>query len=180
MANNLSFDILPYEIILQIASTLSLTQITSFCLSNKRFNEAICNNDFFWHQKFVAEIGPVEYNGSWKELYINLYTPWVFGNNSYGKIGPYTESGMILSPLQLQNIKVLQMAISDTESLIIHINNNIYQLKEGEMRAIEMFNNKEKKWENLKAKQVACGISHTIMIDLKDNIGLGVLIVMDN
>ena len=64
------FGNLPNEVLLLQAINLPLETITQTCLVSKRFNEAICENEYFWQQKFHADYGfNFEVPESWKQLY---------------------------------------------------------------------------------------------------------------
>ncbi len=45
------------NLIVQIALELNLPDILSFCRSNKRFNEVVCESDIFWSKKLVNDFG---------------------------------------------------------------------------------------------------------------------------
>ena len=51
------FGSLPDEIILQIALFEPLNNIDQLCLTSQRFNNLICNNNYFWREKFVKDFG---------------------------------------------------------------------------------------------------------------------------
>jgi len=60
---------LPQEFLFQYALSLPLTDLYHLCQTNKLLNQLICDNDFFWHQKFIRDFTLVNYIGSWKTLY---------------------------------------------------------------------------------------------------------------
>lgn len=81
------FEILAPEKIMDIALFLPLPDIAYLCRTNSRFNEIICNNEYFWQQKFYNDYGVINYTvGSWKDLYKNYMNVWVFGDNEYGQL----------------------------------------------------------------------------------------------
>ena len=51
------FASLPDEVILQIALFEPINNINQMCLSSQRFNNLICNNNYFWREKFVKDFG---------------------------------------------------------------------------------------------------------------------------
>lgn len=61
----MSFEELPNESILDLA--LFLPDMVSLCLTNSRFNDVICNNNFFWREKSIKNYGNVYWEGIWKE-----------------------------------------------------------------------------------------------------------------
>ena len=64
------FQNLSNEVILLQAINLPLETITQTCLVSQRFNKLICDNEYFWQQKFHADYGfDVKEPESWKKLY---------------------------------------------------------------------------------------------------------------
>lgn len=71
------FDILPKETISVVALNLSPHFIINLCRSNSRFNEIICNDNFFWENKFKKDYGNVSFDVTdWKQLYMNANNVW--------------------------------------------------------------------------------------------------------
>ena len=62
---------LPDELIIIQALGLPISSIINLCRVDRRFNALICDNELFWHQRFVKETGfePRSYVGSWRRLY---------------------------------------------------------------------------------------------------------------
>ena len=80
------FDFLPPENIIDIALRLPISSISFYCQTNNRFNEAICDNQYFWKQKFFQDYWPVNYTGDWKNLYESIMNVWVCGYNKFGEL----------------------------------------------------------------------------------------------
>lgn len=88
-SQNDPFGFLPDDSILQIALSEPISNITKLCLLSIRFNNVICNNNIFWRQKFIQDLGepPSGMNiTSWKNAYQNYHAIAVFGNNEYGQL----------------------------------------------------------------------------------------------
>ena len=66
------FNSLPTEIILHIALFEPLNNINHMCLSSQRFNNLICNNNYFWREKFVKDFDEPDVNED--IIYGKLYT----------------------------------------------------------------------------------------------------------
>jgi hypothetical protein len=81
------FFLLPNETIIDIAIYLPINQIVNLSLCNLRFNTLICDNDYFWRQRFYLDYDEINHVGSWKELYKNFGNVWTFGVNQYGQLG---------------------------------------------------------------------------------------------
>ena len=78
------FDRLPDEMILELAYVMSITDIKSLCRTGQRFNRIICDNEIFWRNKLFREIGPIDYDGNWKEMYMYSQALWGYGKNDVG------------------------------------------------------------------------------------------------
>lgn len=51
---------------------LSDQELFNLCITNKELYNKLCGNQEFWHRRFVLEYGPNNYQGDWKELYLNF------------------------------------------------------------------------------------------------------------
>lgn len=62
------FDFLPYETIVGIGLKLPISDISLYCQISKRFNNVICNNNYFWREKFYHDFGSISEQNivSWK------------------------------------------------------------------------------------------------------------------
>lgn len=73
------FEILPNEIIIDIALNMSLNTIVNLCQTSQKFRDLIYDNEYFWQQKFYQDYGNPNFEAnSWKELYINYMNVWVW------------------------------------------------------------------------------------------------------
>jgi hypothetical protein len=73
--NTSYFDYIPDDQLLLIALDLELKEINQLCNVNERFNNIICNNNYFWQMRLKHEY-PLEYDtldistiGDWKKTY---------------------------------------------------------------------------------------------------------------
>jgi len=118
---SLSFELFPEDYLINLALSLPLSLIIRFCQTNKRFNRLICNNTYFWQHKFLRDFGPINYQGSWKYLYLNYLNVWGWGDNMYGQLGlgsdlramiPYLDLNRhnypILRLFKYQLVKIIQ------------------------------------------------------------------------
>jgi hypothetical protein len=49
------FPKLPDELIIVQALNLPLSSLDDLCLTSRRFNELICDNEVFWNQRFLQD-----------------------------------------------------------------------------------------------------------------------------
>ena len=90
------FEMLPPEIIIQIAITSTLKAINTSCLLSQKYNRIICNNNDFWRMKFAYDLNDA-YNEAltniknygipsvdWKELYQTYGSVYVCGMDYSG------------------------------------------------------------------------------------------------
>jgi alpha-tubulin suppressor-like RCC1 family protein len=212
------FEFLPDDVIIQIALHESIRYISDMCRLNTRFNNLICNNNNFWHQKFIQDFGqlPESVNiTSWEDAYKNYgkvivfegdvktkikvpqsiifvacggdYTMmidinnnvWAQGYNAQGQLG----LGHVTSkdnPEMLKNIKAKFVACGSIHTMLIDMENNVWGCGNNAFNQLG-FHSRGSQYEiipqilpNIKAKFVACGSDHTIIIDLDDNaLGFG-------
>lgn len=168
------FTYLPDETILQTALDLPLNNILNFCLTNDRFNRIICNDNFFWKNKFIKDYGNIETENitNWKLLYLNTNNIWIFTDNE--KLATYISSPHEGLVSHLTNTIAFDIGLSDNHSVVINNNNNIFvwgynnfgQLGIGTTDSID----NQYKLNYIKAKKVSCSNSGTMLIDLDDNI----------
>lgn len=112
------FSLLPAERIFDIALRLPIRSISKFCQTSNLFNEIVCDNEYFWHQKFVQDYKfDPDYNGSWKKLYSEYGNLWVSGHRYSGSI-----SNITLIP----DIKAVSVASGYEHTLVIDMNANVW------------------------------------------------------
>jgi hypothetical protein len=130
MDNDISyFSYLSDDEILQIALQLNIADLSYYCLYNSRFNDVVCNNDWFWKEKFLMDFGPPEYDQveDWKSLYKNYGSVYVFGSNMVGQLG----LGNILNrrverPTKIPNFRFKAISAGKSHTIAIDINDDVW------------------------------------------------------
>jgi hypothetical protein len=70
MSESLTLKNIPVDLYGTIAINLNIDDINYLCLTNREFKKQICDNNFFWRQKFVNDYGPApNIEADWKKLY---------------------------------------------------------------------------------------------------------------
>jgi alpha-tubulin suppressor-like RCC1 family protein len=169
------FEFVPNETILNIGLSIPLKNIVSLCLTSRKFNEVICNNEYFWRQRFIQDYKfvPINYTGSWRHLYQNYRNVWVCGNNRAGQLGLGDTVNRNV-PTQIPNMKALQVSGGNSHTVIIDLENNVWVFGNNEYGQLGLGDNTNRTTPtqilNLKAKQVSAGENHTAIIDLENNV----------
>jgi hypothetical protein len=83
------FSSLSNDQIVDIALQLNVADLSYYFLYNSRFNGVVCNNQWFWKQKFLFDREQPEdaLIDDWKSLYKNYGSVYVFGSNLSGQLG---------------------------------------------------------------------------------------------
>lgn len=76
---------LPDNIIIDIALQLEPKTIGTYCLLSKKFNNLICNNEYFWMLKVKKDLGTEKKKETWKESYQTVIINVTKLFNRYGK-----------------------------------------------------------------------------------------------
>lgn len=161
---------LPDEAIIIIAKTLHINNITNLCLINKRFNNLVCNNNYFWEHKFRQDFGNVNFEAyncdkntdplCWKSLYINAHDIWLI--NDEMQLGRVT------------NIYGIDITYNENNFIVIDINNDIWvwgSNTRGELGVGHFDEVKNPlKIPNIKAKKVTLSNFGTILIDINNDV----------
>ena len=144
------------DAIFEAALQLDLPSINKFCLTDRRINSIICDNQHFWHKLFVKTYG-VDYPGynDWKYIYQHYRSYFV----------DFKEES---------DIKVLKAYITKFITIILDIHNNLW-IKGS--RALPMFNISVENYddgyvkvEGIKAKDFVYFHYNTYIIDMEDNL----------
>lgn len=94
-----SFDQLPDELILVQALEIPLESINQTCRVNRRFNDLICKNEYFWYQRFIKDYGtPRITPTSWKQFY-QTYTAVYNPSGTAPEESSYTTPSILNEPL---------------------------------------------------------------------------------
>jgi alpha-tubulin suppressor-like RCC1 family protein len=165
---------LPPELILEIALSLTLEEIQNLCMTSNKFNEIICENEYFWRRKYlqVYQEEPSFDVISWKELYLG-YNVYAFGTNEDGQLG-LGDIQRRKVPTLIPNIKARQISAGYGHSLLIDLENNVYAFGFNYLSQLGLGDRLDRSVPTLipdiKAKQVAAGEAHSLLIDLENNV----------
>jgi len=99
-----------------------------------------------------------------------------FGNNHNGNLG-LGDNVTRNKPTQIQNIEAKQIACNDFYSMIIDTDNNVWSFGNNMYGQLGLGNigygvnrNKPTQIHNIKAKQIACGVKHSLIMDINDDV----------
>lgn len=164
------FNNLPNEIVLKLVLDVPINNIINLCLTDQRFNDAICNNNFFWKQKFIKDFGDVDFNISdWKLLYMtaNGNNVWIFGISNIPELIPNINGRNICSSgIDKDSNFNHKIIIDSSNDAWVWGSNNLGQLGIG---------NYDKQFSpvkipNIKVKEVSCSDFGTILIDVNNDV----------
>jgi alpha-tubulin suppressor-like RCC1 family protein len=154
---------------------LNIEDISYYCLYNSRFNNIICNNNWFWEQKFLLDFGNPDYDHveDWKSLYKNYGSVYVFGSNSSGQLGlGYGVGSAHIT--KLLNFKFKVVSAGSAHTVAIDFNNDVYVFGSNNYGQLGLGDEKKRliptKLPYFKFKAVYTGSSHTVAIDFNDDI----------
>jgi alpha-tubulin suppressor-like RCC1 family protein len=171
------FENLLDENIAEIALYYPIEYIDRMCQISKRFNRLICDNNNFWKAKFIRDFGILPSNVIfWKNAYKNYGKVIGFGDNKFGELGIGSTSALA-KPTEIPNIRAKFVACGLTHTLLIDLNNHLWgsgnngsgQLGLNHTKNINEPTQILWSFENT-AKAVSCGIYHTVMIDMNDDV----------
>lgn len=178
------------DIVVQIGLFLDIYDIYNLICVNNVTYKGLCDNTYFWKNKYINKYGNKELC-NWKKEFNDIYEIWGMGHNRDGKI--HSVTGIINEPLNL-NRYVRKVASNDitfvtdiddnflclkgwnkkldikfkeitrefcNSCLLIDMENNAYVLGTHDYTLIDL---------NLKVKKIASGWYHHMLIDLKDNV----------
>jgi hypothetical protein len=168
-----------------IALQLDIDKIDQFCQTSQKFNNSVCNNQYFWYQKLINDYGNIGeqiladyksfYNNEpadWKYIYLYYDNVLVIGENSRGQLGLY-ERTMISIPTLLQSfsfgkIKFKSISCGNGHTVMIDIDNNLWGIGFNKYGQLGLNNIVgvliPKIIPNIKANSVSCGNEHTIIM----------------
>jgi alpha-tubulin suppressor-like RCC1 family protein len=185
MDNDISyFSHLSDDTLLQIALQLNITDLTNYCLYNLHFRN-VCNNNWFWKEKFLLDFGPPEYDQveNWKSLYKNYGSVYGFGFNSFGQLGIDRKiSGLTtLTPTKFLRFKVKTVSAGMDYTVAIDFVGDVWtfginldgQLGLGD-RTHRFIPTKipfdDFGLPDLKFKDIFAGWAHTVVLDFDNNV----------
>lgn len=189
------FDNIPEEILFYITLKLSSNDIMNMCYTCSRFNDDMCNNNFFWKKKFIKDHGHITFGNygdidnyiqnipCWKFFYFNINNVWVFGRNTSSIRGSNIDSNVPILLPQIRG-KYLSFGHSYLSNSINHyivhrsaLIDNKYNIRVwgdntngglggGDIAIIK----KLYKINNIKVKQASLGRYGTLLLDTDNNV----------
>jgi alpha-tubulin suppressor-like RCC1 family protein len=107
---------------------------------------------------------------------------WSFGNNQYGQLGLGDDENRLV-PIQIVGIKAKSISCGESHSCIVDLEDNVFSFGRNFSGELGLGDTKDRNYPvqitlqdeydeyiPFKAKIVACGGYHTMMIDLDDNL----------
>jgi alpha-tubulin suppressor-like RCC1 family protein len=173
------FSSLSNDQIIDIALQLNVSDLGYYCLYNLRFNDIICNNQWFWEQKFLLDFGPAEYDfvDDWKSLYKNYGSVYAFGNNEFGQLGLVNEADKRTStPTKIPRFNVKTISAGRFHTVAIDFNYDVWTFGDNEFGQLGLGNTVEDqmriptKMPGFKFKAISAGGKHTAAIDFNDEV----------
>ena len=172
------FAFIPDETILEAAFWEPINYITTMCLTSKRFNNVICNNNDFWRQKFIYDFGQPTRNLNiinWKKAYQKYGETLAFGYNYFYQLGLGNNQDVYL-PTQIPNINSKSIYCGYNHTAIIDLNDYVWIFGRNAGGELGLGDRIERRiptalilsGQHIQAKTISC-VSHTIIIDLNDN-----------
>jgi alpha-tubulin suppressor-like RCC1 family protein len=178
----ISFGGLSDDEIIQIALQLSINDISSYCSSSKRFNDVICDNNWFWKQKTFYDFGDPDYDyvDDWKVLYKNYGAVYAFGQNNYGQLGLGDERSRS-KPTKIPNFRVKSIVAGNSHTIAIDFNDDVCVFGHNNFGQLGLGDTTDRVTptkipfgaflsETFKAKDIFAGATHTIAIDFNNDI----------
>lgn len=138
-----------------------------------RFSE-IFFDDEFWHQKFIRDFNLEAKYFSWKTLYDNYRNIWTCGADLLG-LGNNKDAD---SHLKLYNFKAKKIEFNKSHVVALDLNNNVWVHGDNSYHQLGTKNTNRQdtlalaSWIDFKAKDISVGNSHTLVIDMEDNLWL--------
>jgi hypothetical protein len=174
MDNDISyFSYLSDDEIIQIALQLKIADLSYYCLYNSHFRDVVCNNNWFWKRKFLLDFGSPEYDqiDDWKALYKNYGSVYVFGTEFRGH-------DISSRKIPHFNVKYISAgghiaAIDFTDDVWTFGRNFHGQLGLGDNET----RSTPTKIFDFKCKTISVGHSHTVAIDLNNDIWINLKIL---
>jgi len=168
---------------LKYTATLPEKLVIDLCAKNTELNNTVCLNEDYWKIRYLRKNKlPTIEPKSWKELYLfsSKNDVWSFGDNVYGELGlGDTTNRNVPTKIPPVDCEAKYIACGENHSLIIDMNDNVWlfgknysgQLGLGDTtdRLVPTKIPSVEGW-NGKAKYIACGENHSILIDINDNV----------
>lgn len=158
-------EFLPDEHIPYIMLTLPFSDIINVCQTNIRFNRLVCQNEYFWKQKYIYDYQhyPIITPISWRDLYIKSASAVTMGQNTKCLLDSKKCSSFLNF---MPNFKIKKAAIGYSYIIIIDLDNNVIGYGSNEWTKANYGNGMR---FGFKAKDVSA-TDHTLIIDLDNNL----------
>jgi len=164
----------------EYAATLPEKIVLELCAKNIELNNTVCLNEDYWKIRYLKNnIVPTTEPKSWKELHLfsDISDVWSFGSNLDGQLGLGDNTRRDKPTKIPYDIKAKQIACGGRHSMIINTDSNVWsfgtntfgQLGLGD-NGLDTDRNIPTQIPNIKAKQIACGEQHSMIIDMNDNV----------
>jgi len=166
------FASLPNELLISVALSLSSREIYNLCQTDQRFNELICDNQYFWQHKFYHDYGKIVIQSTdWKTIYQKFLNVWGFGNNKNGQLGNIKTTD---TPTVINDFKAKSIFAGFASSAFIDVNNNAWVFGRNSTGELGL-GDKNKRYQPTllpykKVKQIAFKYHHMALIDLQNNV----------
>jgi hypothetical protein len=169
------FSYLSDDEIFNIALKLNIEDVGYYCLYNSRFNKIVCENNWFWKEKFLSDFGLSEYDyvDDWKTLYKNYGSVYVFGNNSVNQLGFNNNFENVLIPTKILNFQVKAISAGYYHTVAIDFNNDVWGFGYNNSGSLGLVHRTNQgiptKIPHFKVKSISTGV-HTVAIDLNNDV----------
>jgi alpha-tubulin suppressor-like RCC1 family protein len=166
------------ETILKLSLFLPIKEASRLSRCNQYFNDLIYNNNYFWREKYIFDFSNKPKNIiNWREAYKNYGKVFGFGYNDYHQLGLEDNDNRYI-PMELSSINAKSVVCGGFHTMIIDLEDNVWSFGKNEDGQLGLGldldfskgNNKPIQIPNLKGKSISCGTTHTMVIDLDDNI----------
>ncbi len=173
------FSRLPKELLQEILLQINYNNIQKLCSISNDFM-SICRLNKFWRAKFIHDYGfnppIIGLTSTLEKIYLYQNNILSFGSNYFGQLGlgdNYSRS----KPTHINYIKAKFVSCGNNYTVLIDINNNVWAFGfnyHGELGLGDNTNSryisKPTKINDIKAKSISCGHSHTLLIDMNNNV----------
>lgn len=174
---NKTYDRLPLDVIRIIALELSLGDIFNHCLTSKRFNTVICNNENFWHEKLRKEYPwqQVMIGGTWRKTYESFSRQlFITGNGDYDNLNKNIHIVALahILPKRIPPIAQVTAVASGEFHIAVIANGELYTFGNGFDGQLGLGNIKQVEhptqvigYTEHKITAVSCSNAHTVVLN---------------
>jgi len=177
------FDKLPDEKILELGLKLDLASISKLCSMSRRLNSLFCEgNSSFWRKKYLQDFNEPDYEvQSWKEAYMkkaSMVDVYTFGDNYSGQLGVQGRPAYF-SPVLVPGLQGKAIFAGSFHTIVIDLNDEVWAFGSNSSGQLGLPPDAKggvpqkvllPSMKPLKAKTVAVGGRHTVVIDLENSV----------